>query len=74
MTLQAYLADAAKRGVIDHALRAQVRADGKVEFYIHPSNTDGITSDFVTYGVAVIPRHEPTPLAAAAQQPAAKAA
>lgn len=33
--------------VIDHALRIQLLEDGSFHFYIHPSNTDGITTDFI---------------------------
>jgi len=33
--------------VIDHSLRIEKLADGSFHFYIHPSNTDGITTDFV---------------------------
>jgi len=33
--------------VIDHALRINLEADGSFSFYIHPSNTSGITTDFI---------------------------
>lgn len=33
--------------VIDHALRIDRLEDGSFHFYIHPSNTDGVTSDFI---------------------------
>lgn len=33
--------------VIDHALRVNRLDDGSFHFYIHPSNTDGITTDFI---------------------------
>lgn len=40
--------------VIDHALRIDKRADGAFHFYIHPSNTDGITTDFIIDGAGVV--------------------
>jgi hypothetical protein len=33
--------------VIDHSLRIERLEDGSFHFYIHPSYTDGITTDFV---------------------------
>lgn len=33
--------------VIDHALRIDKLEDGSFHFYIHPSNTDGTTTDFI---------------------------
>jgi len=33
--------------VIDHSIRIHKELDGSFTFYIHPSNTDGITTDFV---------------------------
>ena len=33
--------------VIDHSLRIDRLEDGSFHFYIHPSNTGGITTDFV---------------------------
>jgi len=36
--------------VIDHSLRIEKLEDGSFHFYIHPSNTSGITTDFVTHG------------------------
>jgi hypothetical protein len=33
--------------VIDHNLRVNREPDGSFTFYIHPSNTDGTTTDFV---------------------------
>lgn len=64
-TLESYLKRASERGVIDHALRAHVRPDGKVAFYIHPAGVDGETRDYLTYGVAVIPCNVVPPAAAA---------
>lgn len=32
--------------IIDHSLRIDKNPDGSFRFYIHPSNTSGITSDF----------------------------
>ena len=34
--------------VIDHALRIERLPDGTFHFYIHPANTNGITTDFIT--------------------------
>jgi hypothetical protein len=33
--------------VIDHSLRIDRLEDGSFHFYIHPSYTDGITTDFI---------------------------
>lgn len=33
--------------VIDHSLRIERLEDGSFHFYIHPSNTGGITTDFI---------------------------
>jgi len=33
--------------VIDHSIRITKELDGSFTFYIHPSNTDGTTTDFV---------------------------
>lgn len=53
-TLCQYLSDAViNDGVIDHALRAHVREDGAVEFYIHPNDRDGETADFIAKGATV---------------------
>lgn len=75
MTLQQYLTSESKRGVIDHALRAHVRPDGSVAFYIHPAHVDGPTKDFVTFEAAVVPLDTtPPPAAALAMVPQAKKA
>ena len=47
MTLQQYLENNCKRGVIDHAIRAEIGEDGNPRFYIHPANVSGVTLDFV---------------------------
>jgi len=36
--------------VIDHSLRAERLADGRIMFYIHPSNADGDTPNFTVSG------------------------
>ena len=46
-TLEDYFREAP---AIDHAIRHFVRADGGIEFYIHPANTSGVTMDFVVKG------------------------
>lgn len=33
--------------VVDHTLRFNKEPDGSFSFYIHPSNTDGVTTDFI---------------------------
>jgi len=33
--------------VIDHSLRIDKLSDGSFHFYIHPSHTHGITTDFI---------------------------
>ncbi len=33
--------------VIDHSIRVDRLPDGTFHFYIHPSNTDGVTTDFI---------------------------
>ena len=44
-TLEEYLRQNIERGVIDHSLRAEIDADGHVNFYIHPESVDGETVD-----------------------------
>jgi len=46
-TLQDYLWQAAKAGIIDHSLRASMDDKGVISFYIHPDSKDGDTADFV---------------------------
>lgn len=57
MTLQEYFEENYERKpfpIIDHSLRVAPRVDSEgrrfFEFYIHPSNTDGITPDFEVKG------------------------
>lgn len=45
-TLDTYLTENFERGVIDHALRANVDDEGVLTFYIHPHGVDGDTLDF----------------------------
>lgn len=59
MSLQKYFTEAAAHGVIDHTVRAHVREDGLVGFYIHPAHGDGTTADFVTYDATVVPLGAP---------------
>ena len=49
-TLETYLTDAERAGVIDHRLRMQRGKDGRVQFYIHPASVDGETMDFEVQG------------------------
>lgn len=52
-TLETYLTDAERAGVIDHSLRMQRGKDGDVRFYIHPHGVDGDTMDFEVQGNAL---------------------
>jgi hypothetical protein len=45
-TLHEYFTENHARGVIDHAIRANVDEQGRVSFYIHPQGVDGNTLDF----------------------------
>jgi hypothetical protein len=56
-TFEQYLRDAHDKGVLDHALRARVEANGVVKFYVHPAGQDGDTLDFAVTGdgLAVLP-------------------
>lgn len=49
-TLDTYLTENFERGVIDHALRANVDDEGALTFYIHPMGVDGDTLDFQVNG------------------------
>ncbi|MEP3114912.1 hypothetical protein [Nisaea sp.] len=60
-TLETYLTDAERAGVIDHRLRMQRGPDGKIRFYIHPVDVDGETLDFEVQGNSL---HEVFELAA----------
>jgi hypothetical protein len=42
--------------VIDHTLRVNKLEDGTFHFYIHPSNADGITTDFIVTPAAFLER------------------
>ena len=53
-TLEEYLADNCRRGVIDFAIRAD-NTTGKVTFYIHPTNVSGDTLDFAVKGNNLTP-------------------
>jgi hypothetical protein len=50
MTLERYLKEAHRCGVIDHSIRAQLNADGTVSFYIHPARVSGDTCDYLVHG------------------------
>lgn len=47
-TLHSYLKRQLTQGnpVIDHSIRAELHADGKISFYIHASDRDSDTADF----------------------------
>ena len=53
--LAAYLAAALTQGISAHTVRAIARADGGVQFYIHPSDRDGETLDFAVRGNCLQP-------------------
>lgn len=44
--LEEYFIASALKGVVDHAVRANVNSEGKVSFYIHPASTSGYTCDY----------------------------
>lgn len=46
---------------IDHALRAELHADGRISFYIHPDNRDGITPTYwiSDAGIFEVRKHMP---------------
>ena len=49
-TLEEYLLENLKNLVIDHAIRANINAEGAITFYIHPNGVDGDTLDFKVNG------------------------
>ena len=49
-TLYEYLKSNFENGVIDHAIRAHVDAEGWTTFYIHPATVSGKTLDFSVTG------------------------
>jgi hypothetical protein len=51
VTLEQYLrAEFERSGTLDHRLRATVRADGSVTFFIHPDQQNGDIRDYVVRG------------------------
>jgi hypothetical protein len=54
-TLEEYLRDSLKAGVIDHSLRAQIDIQGRLTFYIHPAGVSGDTLDFSVTGNTLNP-------------------
>lgn len=54
-TLEEYLRENIEAGNIDHAIRAQIEADGVVTFYIHPAGEDGDTLDYEVRGDGLWP-------------------
>jgi len=54
-SLEEYLRENERRGVIDHSIRAQLRADGTVTFYIHPAFANGETWDYQVQGNTLLP-------------------
>jgi len=57
MTFEEYLRAAAADDGFDHTLRCEVQGFG-VTFYVHPSDRDGETLDFIVHGNAL--RHRDT--------------
>jgi hypothetical protein len=45
--------------VIEHLLRINKEPDGTFSFYIHPTNTDGVTTDFIATDKEVKARYTP---------------
>ncbi len=45
-TLDQYLYENSKKGIVDHIIRAHVDDNGWASFYIHPFGADGDTLDF----------------------------
>jgi hypothetical protein len=44
VTLEEYLRYELEQGKIDFSMRAEVRSDGRVMVYIHPTGKDGVTT------------------------------
>ena len=49
-TLEDYLREAMQENHIDFHVRSTITGDGRVTFYIHPSDGDGETADFEVEG------------------------
>lgn len=49
-SLQDYLSETCKQGIIDHAVRCELNDHGQPRFYIHPAGVSGDTVDFVAVG------------------------
>jgi hypothetical protein len=54
--LETYLRKNCEQNIIDHALRAEVAADGTVSFYVHPQGADGETLDYSVAGNTLTPK------------------
>ena len=54
MDLETYLKENYVNGIIDYAIRTDVK-DGKAVFYIYPYGKDGVTLDYKVKGNQLIP-------------------
>jgi hypothetical protein len=65
MTLYEYLRKNLTRNdphpAIDHALRAELHADGRISFYIHPENRDGVTPEYWISDTGIFEKRDPMP-------------
>lgn len=60
INLEQYLIENIEKGVIDFSIRASLKEDGRVVFYIHPSDQDGETLDFELQGNNLQPNRDIT--------------
>lgn len=49
-TLEEYMKENLKNGVIDHAVRCIQGPNGEIDFYIHPAGVNGDTLDLTVFG------------------------
>ena len=54
-TLKQYFLENFKNGIIEHIIRSSVDDEGNASFYIHPSNIEGDTLDFLVCSNTLIP-------------------
>jgi|GEM_PF-4232771 len=57
-TLDQYLRENFTLGNIDHVLRCNVEADGRLTFYIRPQDANGDTLDFEVTDNALYPNED----------------
>lgn len=56
--LKKNLTRADPHSAIDHSMRAELHADGRISFYIHPERRDGDTPTFWISEVGIFPKHD----------------